>query len=85
MNASKNWQVIFQYSIAGLIVFGFITLLIIMLFRLAPEGNQTLLNVLVGAFAGMTLTVVNYFFSSTKSSADKNEMLFKSNPTEEKK
>lgn len=83
--AQKTWQTIFQYSIAGVIVLGFVALLIILIFHLAPDGNQTLLNVLVGSFATMTVGVVNYFFSSTKSSAEKNDMLFNSTPKEEQK
>lgn len=85
MKTGKSWKEIFQYSIGGLIVLGFILLLIIMIFHLAPEGNQVLLNVMVGAFAGMTLTVVNYLFGSTKSSAEKNEMLLNAPPQDDKK
>lgn len=85
MKTGKNWQVIFQYCIAAIIILGFIGLLTTLVFRLAPEGNQTLLNVMVGQFAGMTALVVGYYFASSKSSSDKNELLLNAPPTEEKK
>ncbi len=78
MKINKNWQVVFQYALAGTIVLGFLGLLIVLVFHLAPEGNQTLLNVMVGQFATMTGLVVGYYFASSKSSSDKNEMLFNS-------
>lgn len=77
---TKNWQVIFQYSIAAIIILGFIGLLTILIFHLAPDGNQTLLNVMVGQFAGMTALVVGYYFASSKSSADKTDLLANSTP-----
>ncbi len=81
----KDWRTIFQYGIAGIMVVGFILIIFAMLFHLVPEENNTLLNVMVGAYGTATMTVVNFLFGSTKSSADKNEMLFKSSPLEQSK
>jgi uncharacterized BrkB/YihY/UPF0761 family membrane protein len=79
----KDWKTLFQYGIAALIILGFIILVFVMVFRLAPEGNNTLLNIMVGTFGSMTVGVVNYLYGSTKSSSEKNEMLFKSTAPKE--
>jgi hypothetical protein len=80
----SKWQNIFLYILAGIIILGFIGLLVVLVFHLAPDGNQTLLNVMVGQFATMTGLVVSYFFATSKSSADKTEMLYRSTPQESK-
>jgi hypothetical protein len=85
MSNGKKWQTIFQYGIAAIIILGFIALLTILVFHLAPDGNQTLLNVMVGQFAGMTALVVGYYFASSKSSSDKNEMLLNADPKKDEK
>lgn len=79
----KNWKEYFVYSIATLIILGFIGIMITLIFHLAPESNNTLLNVLAGAFATMTIQVVNFFFGSSKGSADKTDMLYKSTPIQD--
>lgn len=80
----KDWKTIFQYSIAGMIVLGFIVLIFAMVFHVVPETNNTLLNVMIGSYGAMTLAVISYLYGSTKSSSEKNEMLFKSAPNEPK-
>lgn len=80
MEATKDWKTMFQYGISALIILGFIMLVFVMVFHLVPEENNTLLNIMVGSFGAMAATVVNYLYGSTKSSAEKNEMLFKSVP-----
>jgi uncharacterized BrkB/YihY/UPF0761 family membrane protein len=76
----SDWKVIFQYSIAALITLGFIALVFLMVLRVVPETNNTLLNVMVGTFGTMAVGVNSYLFGSTKSSSDKNAMLFNSAP-----
>ncbi len=79
----KNWKEYFVYILAGIIVAGFIGVMVILIFHLAPESNNTLLNVLAGAFATMTIQVVNFYFGSSKGSADKTDMLYKSQPLQD--
>ena len=76
----KNWKDYFVYALAGLIVLGFIGVMVILIFHLAPESNNTLLNVLAGAFATMTIQVVNFYFGSSKGSADKTSLLAQAQP-----
>jgi len=84
MKTTKDWKTIFQYSIAAMIVFGFIVLIFAMVFHVVPETNNTLLNVMIGSYGAMTLGVTGYLYGSTKSSSEKNEMLFKSPPPDTK-
>lgn len=44
-----------------------------------PSGNKDVVMVAVGIILGWGGAVVTYFFGSSKSSADKNEMLVKKN------
>lgn len=46
------------------------------LFRWAvPEGNRDLLTYMLGQLSGMVTTALAFYFATTKSSADKNEVL----------
>lgn len=80
MNTNKKWQLIFIYCLAALVILGFIGVMVVLIFHLAPPSNDTLLNVLAGSFATMTVQIVNYFYGSSKSSADKTDMLYNSTP-----
>ena len=79
----KNWQLVFQYALAAIIVLGFMILLAYIVHTNCLNINNTgsVLTTLLGSFATMTVTVVSYFFGSSKGSADKNEMLYNSTPT----
>jgi hypothetical protein len=45
-----------------------------------PPDNKDIVNIAIGALMTMAGTVVNYFFGSSKSSADKNELLAQAQP-----
>ena len=79
-NNNPLWKQVFIYSLAALVILGFIGVMVILIFHLAPASNDTLLNVLAGAFTTMTIQIVNYFYGSSKSSADKTDMLYNSTP-----
>ena len=53
---------------------GVLTLLI---FYPLPEVNKDIVNIAFGAILGMAVTVVSFFFGSSKSSSDKNDLLTK--------
>lgn len=46
-----------------------------------PGGNKDVVMVAVGVILGWGSMVVGYFFGSSKSSADKNEIIIKQNET----
>jgi len=48
---------------------------------LTSKDQQTI-NLVIGALLGAFGTVVGYFYGSSKGSADKNEMVYKSTPNQ---
>ena len=64
-----------QYILGALVVAGFFSLLIILIYKSVPEGNQDILNLVIGALIGSFTSVVGYYFGSSLGSAEKNEML----------
>ena len=69
----------YQYILGIAIIIAFFWLLVVLVKRPVPEGNDTLLNVTIGALIGAFTTVVGYFYGSSKGSADKNELIAKAN------
>jgi multisubunit Na+/H+ antiporter MnhB subunit len=65
----------FMYVLGGGIVGMGFTILTLLVFYPLPTENKDIVNIALGTFLGMAVTVVSYFFGSSKSSADKNEML----------
>ena len=63
------------YVLAWTIVIGFFGLMGILIFRVIPTANSTILNLVVGALLGSFTTVIGYFFGSSKSSTDKTKLL----------
>ncbi len=62
-------------SVIGMtLVFGFFTLLGILIFTEVPIHNQQILNIMLGSLGTMTTAVVTYYFGSSNSSAKKDEM-----------
>ncbi len=68
---------IFFYCIAALFVIGYFVLLFVILNKNIPEGNMQIALLLFGTLTGGVMTILNYFFGTSLSSAQKNEMLLK--------
>jgi hypothetical protein len=68
---------ILMYILAALIIIGFFVLLYIVAYSELPQNNKDILNLMAGALIGSFTSIVNYFFGSSKGSADKNELLNK--------
>jgi len=64
-----------RYVLGGLIVVGFFTLLILLICKTIPEGNSEMLHMVVGALIGSFVTVVGFYYGSSRSSQDKDEKL----------
>ncbi len=73
----KNAKDLFQYILGALITIGFFILLYFLVFKLVPEPNKDLLNLVVGALIASFSTVVGYFYGSSKGSAEKNDLIKK--------
>lgn len=69
-----NWP---MYILAGVIVIGFFTLVFVLMKYAVPEGSREVAFMLFGALAASFGSVVQYFFGSSKGSADKNAILAK--------
>jgi len=70
---TKNSKEIYMYILGAIIVLGFFILVI---FKLAADKDAQLeIGSLIAAFG----LVVGYFFGSSKSSSDKNEVMFNKN------
>jgi heme O synthase-like polyprenyltransferase len=67
----------YMYVLGAIIVIGFFLLLYLLVYQQIPIENKDILNIVVGALIGSFTTVVGYFYGSSKSSADKTEMLKK--------
>lgn len=73
-----------MYILGAVIVIGIFGLIAVLMYVSAPESNKDLLNIAIGALIGSFITVVNYFYGSSKGSAEKTEMLNNSVPIEKK-
>ncbi|MHB1050997.1 MAG: hypothetical protein ACYC09_13030 [Bacteroidota bacterium] len=67
----------FMYFLGGGIVSLSFIILVLLVFNPLPSENKDIVNIALGTFLGMAVTVVGYFFGSSKSSSDKNAMLAK--------
>ena len=76
---NSNWQVTYQYALGAIIVIGFMALFFLNLLR-PPDAANTVLSIMLGILGTMTSGVVNYFFGSSKGSADKTSMIYNSTP-----
>lgn len=76
----KTAKEIYMYLLGALIVLGFFGVLGIMFFQNVPIPNKEILLILLGALSAKFADVIGYFFGSSKSSSDKNDMLFNSQP-----
>jgi len=68
---------IYMYLLATVIIAGFFITLV---FMIRSGEYKTEVNMIVGALIGAFITVVGFFFGSSKSSSDKNEMILNSTP-----
>lgn len=72
---TTNQKDIFQYVFGAIIALCFFLLVVALTFKVIPDGNKSVLELVVGALIGSFTTVVGYFFGSSRGSAEKSEML----------
>lgn len=72
----KNWKEVYQYVLGAIIVLCFFGVIVVMIF-IQPRSNDVL-NTIIGVLGTISTMVATYFFGSSKGSADKNEMIGKS-------
>lgn len=69
-----------MYVLGAVIAIGFFATLIYMIGKGTYESS---VNLIVGALVGSFTTVVAFFYGSSKTSADKTEMIYKSTPIQD--
>ena len=65
---------IFMYILGGLVLIGFFAVLWYLIYQGTFEST---INLAIGSLIAAFATVVNYFYGSSKGSADKNNLLKK--------
>jgi drug/metabolite transporter (DMT)-like permease len=71
---------VYMYLLGGAVVLSIMAYAVCLIFFAIPETNRDMVNIALGAFIGMAGTVVNYYFGSSKSSADKTTMMNNQEP-----
>jgi hypothetical protein len=68
---------IIQYCFGGLVVLGLFVVMGLLLWKPIPPENKSTFEIIAGALTGSVITVIAYYFGSSKGSADKSEMMIK--------
>ena len=70
----------FMYVLGGFVILCTAGIIFLLAIHAVPQDNMNIVNIAIGALMTMAGTVVNYFFGSSKSSSDKNELLAQAQP-----
>ncbi|GAG35145.1 unnamed protein product, partial [marine sediment metagenome] len=73
----RLWQQIFQYILAALIAVGLYWVTYMLILKETPPENKDALLIVLGVMAAGFTSVIQYFFGSSKGSADKNDIIHK--------
>ena len=66
---------LFMYSLGAFVVGISAAVVALLVFYKIPETNKDLVNIALGALLGQGVTVINFFYGSSKSSVDKTALL----------
>lgn len=77
----KRFKDAYMYGLGALIVFGFFFILWVIFGKVLPAENKDIGLLVIGALVAKFGDVVNYFFGSSKGSADKTELMNGNNGT----
>lgn len=61
--------------LAGLYTLGYFGILLVAIFYEFPTENRDVLNALLGALTSIQLTIISYYFGSSRGSSEKTEIL----------
>jgi hypothetical protein len=68
---------IYMYALGALVVAGFFFILFVIFKNILPDSNKEIAYLVIGALVAKFGDVVNYFYGSSKGSADKTEIITK--------
>ena len=71
MKPKDIWMYLFGLSF----VLEYFAVLILLIFFQLPETNEKILTYALGTLTGGALSIVNFFYGSSKGSADKTEII----------
>lgn len=66
---------IYMYVLGALVVVSGFVLVWLLIFQAVPTSNERILDVGLGILLGQVTTVIGYFYGSSKSSADKTNLI----------
>lgn len=72
---NENIKEVYMYVLGALVVLGAFAIVALMIYHPVPAESKDTINIAIGLLIGNGVVVVNYFFGSSKSSADKNTLL----------
>ena len=72
---NTNYKEIFMYALAAAVVLLVFAVIAVLMFRVTPPENSELLYTAIGLALGWGTNVIGYFFGSSKSSADKTDII----------
>lgn len=73
----KNAKEIYMYLLGAFVVGAACGVIVLLISHSLPDNNKDVVNIALGALLGMAGSVVNYFYGSSKSSAEKTDLLGK--------
>ena len=66
---------LYMYVLGAIVVLGAFIIVGMMIYHEVPAGSKDTINIAIGILLGLAGAVVQYFFGSSKSSSDKNDLL----------
>lgn len=66
---------VFMYTLGAWIVLAMSGIIALLVFRAVPEPNSQVLYMLLGQLSAAFMLVVGYFYSTSKGSSEKSEMI----------
>lgn len=76
----KTAKEIYMYILGAVVVLAIIAFAALLIFVKIPQENKDTITTIAGCLITLAVTVVTFFFGSSKSSSDKNELLANSTP-----
>jgi hypothetical protein len=70
-----NIKDIFMYVLGAIISLCFFTVLALLIFKPIPDENRDVFYLILGSLIGLESTIVNYFYGSSRGSAEKSEII----------
>ena len=71
----KNVKDLYMYILGGLISIGFFFVLVLLIYKPMPADNRDIFYLIVGALISFEGVIINYFYGSSRGSAEKSEII----------